>query len=339
MGEMVKTKGIFLRPFAIWMIVAGILTITVGFLAVFDYNYLNTTIGFVVWIFMIILGAYEITLFAPIWGQQIGSWNTIIKWLGISIIIRGLWLYVLLDITDFTIPSYSSSSFSALLLFTIVILSIISFFLEIMAFLLVYRNKPLFSAPPGEVEAIQARMKKAGIRSVSECPACQSLVEADWSSCPDCGTVLPKYCLKCGSQISDIELKCPQCGTEVIPSEAVSKMIVAMKELVEQPTTTPETKSVRYARYAEALLKGGRTNEAIEAYRKAIHFTQFSRKQTNFMVKMATIYNNTGRPKEALELLDAALRLDGEDWASASKLREEINSSKSKETLANAVKA
>jgi tetratricopeptide (TPR) repeat protein len=81
---------------------------------------------------------------------------------------------------------------------------------------------------------------------------------------------------------------------------------------------------VRYEKYAEALIKGGRTDEAIEAYRTAIHYTQFYRKQTNFMVKMAMVYHNTGRDRQALDLCDAAMELDPQDWAGAKQLKDQI---------------
>jgi tetratricopeptide (TPR) repeat protein len=79
----------------------------------------------------------------------------------------------------------------------------------------------------------------------------------------------------------------------------------------------PEAKSARYARLAEAYLKSGEIEQALETYRKAIHFTEFDRKRCNFLVKMATILHNAGRDEEAMKILDTSLELDPQDVAGA----------------------
>jgi tetratricopeptide (TPR) repeat protein len=96
-----------------------------------------------------------------------------------------------------------------------------------------------------------------------------------------------------------------------------------LKETAELQAS-PETRSARYARYAEAQLKAGDAKGAVESYRKAIHYTEFKKKQTNFMVKMARVLSNTGCKQDAMQILDAALQLDPQDWAGAARVREDI---------------
>ncbi|MCG7840541.1 MAG: hypothetical protein MIO87_01380, partial [Methanomassiliicoccales archaeon] len=67
-----------------------------------------------------------------------------------------------------------------------------------------------------------------------------------------------------------------------------------------------------------------RLDEAVEAFRTAIHYTQFNRKRTNFMVKMAVVMANKGRLQEADQLLGAAIQLDPEDVAGAKRVLEEL---------------
>jgi tetratricopeptide (TPR) repeat protein len=86
----------------------------------------------------------------------------------------------------------------------------------------------------------------------------------------------------------------------------------------------PETRSARYARLGNGLLKIGKLDEAVEAFKKAIDSTQFTRKRTNFMVKMAVVMANKGRLDEADRLLVEAVTLDPEDMAGAKKVMEEL---------------
>ncbi len=164
---------------------------------------------------------------------------------------------------------------------------------SLIAFVIIYVNKDFFAPPKEDIEASMKRLKVTGVKTVFDCPNCKSLVEADWHSCPSCGTVLPKFCVNCGTPVDENIKQCPKCGTEIRASVAIANLIETLRQTAELPAS-PETKSVRYEKYAEALIKGGRTDEAIEAYRTAIHYTQFYRKQTNFMVKMAVVYHNTG---------------------------------------------
>jgi RNA polymerase subunit RPABC4/transcription elongation factor Spt4 len=201
--------------------------------------------------------------------------------------------------------------------------NVVSLVFELITFVFVYIKKEYFMPAKEDIESSMKRLKVTGVRTVSDCPNCKNLVEADWHSCPSCGTVLPKFCVNCGTPVDENIKQCPKCGTEIRASVAIANLIETLRQTAELQAS-PETKSVRYEKYAEALIKGGRTDEAIEAYRTAIHYTQFYRKQTNFMVKMAMVYHNTGRDRQALDLCDAAMELDPQDWAGAKQLKDQI---------------
>ncbi len=189
--------------------------------------------------------------------------------------------------------------------------------------LILLRAKEAFMPSKEEVKTALRRMGAVTVRTVSECPKCQEIVEKDWIQCPQCGTRLPQLCANCGKDLPPKVENCPSCGAAVGRSEAAQRNISNLKELTEQQAL-PESHSVRYARLAEAYLKAGETDNALESYRKAIHYTEFDRKRSNFMVKMANILNSEGRESEALQLLDAALALDPSDETRASALKDSI---------------
>jgi tetratricopeptide (TPR) repeat protein len=107
----------------------------------------------------------------------------------------------------------------------------------------------------------------------------------------------------------------------------VSASLISMVDTLRRTAEmdgAPETRSARYARLGDGLLKIGSLDEAVEAFRKAIDSTQFTRKRTNFMVKMAVVMANKGRLDEADKLLVDAMTLDPEDVAGAQKIMEEL---------------
>lgn len=191
--------------------------------------------------------------------------------------------------------------------------------------LILYRSRKAFM--PSE-EEVKAALKRVGsvtsVRTVSECPRCHEIVEKDWIQCPQCGTRLPQLCANCGKPLPPKVDVCPSCGTVSGRNEAAQRNIANLKELTEQQAL-PESRSVRYARLAEAYLKAGETDNALESYRKAIHYTEFDRKRSNFMVKMANILNAEGRESEALQVLDGALALDPNDETGATALKAAIS--------------
>ncbi|QLH74858.1 MAG: hypothetical protein HPY73_05000 [Methanomassiliicoccales archaeon] len=311
-------KFLLLRPLAVWMIFAGLLTLITTVAVTFIFGVLSSIVGFISLLFLVFLAAYEMATFRSIWIAQVGEWANIIKALGVSVVVRA----VLLSLT-FSAYGDGFTGSDRVLLDALFLLNVASILIEAGGLAFIFMKKQYFLPSQEEIDAVMRRLRAVGTTTVAECPTCRQLVEADWRCCPTCGTGLPKFCASCKAEVGGEDVKCPKCGADVVPTEAIESLIRTMKETAEQPAM-PETRSVRYARYAEALLKGGRVEEAIEAYRQAIHYTKFVRKQTNFLVKMATIYKNTGKQKEAAELLNAAIELDSEDIAGARKALEDL---------------
>ena len=101
--------------------------------------------------------------------------------------------------------------------------------------------------------------------------------------------------------------------------------IATLADAAAELDAAPETRSARYARLGDGLLKVGQLDEAVEAFKTAIHYTQFDRKRTNFLVKMAVVMANKGSIAEADQLLDAALKLDPEDVSGAQRVMAELH--------------
>ncbi len=192
---------------------------------------------------------------------------------------------------------------------------------EAVIILVLFRRRDLFMAhdDAGTVR----RMAMAGSKTVSECPSCGEVVEAYWQSCPYCGTSLPRVCGGCGDELDEMTATCPKCGTDVIDADSMENTIATFTALV-QEDALPETKATRYARLAEALLKNGDVDGAVESYRQAIKHTAFPRKRTNFMVRTARILKNCDRAAEAQALLDEAMALDPADLAGAGAMLSEL---------------
>ncbi|OPY33391.1 MAG: Tetratricopeptide repeat protein [Methanomassiliicoccales archaeon PtaU1.Bin124] len=308
-------KKVVLRPIAMWMIVAGLLSIITVFSLTFNLKVLSTVIGYLLLLLVVFLAVYELGVVRSLWIVQEGEYESIIRGIGLNIPFRLLYIGLLFTAYAPNMAAGTRGTVDLLL-----VLNVITLFVEVLAFAFVYVKKAYFSPPQEEVEAMMKRVQTSA-KLVSKCPHCQDVVETEWTCCPGCGSELPHFCAGCGAPVKHGDMKCAACGRELAKAVAVEGLIRTLKDLSEQPAT-PETRSVRYARYAEALLKGGHLDEAIESYRKAIQFTQFPRKRTNFMVKMANVYQNSGRTKEAEEMLDAALALDPSDWAEAAKKKE-----------------
>ena len=311
-------KSVVLKVLAIMLVLAGITSL----MSIFGFFYLGivgSTAGFLIALILVFVSAFLIVTARPVWGAQIGERLGIMRTIAMDLPLRLILIYLFYGpyvdtLTDATKDQMAVSLF---------ISNVISLIFELITFLFVFWKKEYFVPAKEEIESSMKRLKVTGVKTVSDCPSCKNLVEADWHSCPSCGTVLPKFCVNCGTPVDENIKQCPKCGTEIRASVAIANLIETLRQTAELQAS-PETKSVRYEKYAEALIKGGRTDEAIEAYRTAIHYTQFYRKQTNFMVKMATVYHNTGRDKQALDLCDASLELDPQDWAGAKALKDQI---------------
>jgi len=298
-----------LKPAAIWLVIGGALTIISSIIVFIVEGRYGTTVGTLIVLVLVLVAGSEISQARSVWRSEAGGWKGIVTWLGLSLLSRAFILY--------------SSTGSELSIWLAVYGGAIvgAGELAIFAFLLV--KKDYFVPPEEERVAAMGRLEVSAVKTVSDCPSCHGLVEKDWESCPYCGTVLPKVCANCGTALESGQTKCSCCGTEVERSDVLMKTVEALRAVTEEDAL-PETKSSRYARLAEGLLKAGRTEEALASYEKAIEYTSFDRKRCHFMVRKATILKNTGSIQEALRILDEAIRLDPNDYAGAKALRESI---------------
>jgi tetratricopeptide (TPR) repeat protein len=311
-------KSVVLKVLAIMLVLAGITSL----MSIFGFFYLgvvSSTIGFLLGLVLVFVSAFIIGTARPVWGAQIGERLGILRTIAMDLPFRLILIYLFYG--PFIEPY--TDSFEDQVAVSLFIGNVTSLIFELITFVFVYTKKEYFMPAREDIESSMKRLKVTGVKTVSDCPSCKNLVEADWHSCPSCGTVLPKFCINCGTPVDENIKQCPKCGTEIRASVAIANLIETLRQTAELQAS-PETKSVRYEKYAEALIKGGRTDEAIEAYRTAIHYTQFYRKQTNFIMKMAMVYHNTGRDRQALDLCDASLELDPQDWAGAKQLKDQI---------------
>lgn len=293
-----------LKPAGIWLVIGGILTFGASIWIFIVEGVLGTTLGTLIVLLLFLIGGLEASSAKAVWRAEIGGWKGIMTALGLSILFRVLMVY------------YSKDFY---LFWTGAVVGIG----ESLIFLFLYTRRDLFLPSEEEKAAVMGKIETSSVKTVAECPNCHAIVEPDWESCPDCGASLPKLCANCGEPLEKGAARCPCCGAEVEKSAAVSKMIMALRESAEEGVP-PETRSSRYARLAEGLLKGGEIGQALDSYKKAIENTGFNRKRCHFMVKMATILKNTGRTGEAIALLDEAIALDSEDYAGAARLKNEI---------------
>jgi len=194
---------------------------------------------------------------------------------------------------------------------------------ELGIFVLVYTHREFFMPSPEEMERTMRRLEGPMVKTASECPTCHRVVEMNWESCPDCGTRLTRMCATCGTELDEATVTCPHCGASVESVEAITQVIDSLRKSVEEDAA-PETRASNYAKLAENYLKKGDSQKALDAYTEAIQSTEYVRKRSYFMVKMAHILNNIGDTNEALDILDSALDLDPEDFAGAADVKEKI---------------
>jgi tetratricopeptide (TPR) repeat protein len=313
-----------LKPLAAWLVIAGIITIVSIFYAIFASHTIDVIIGILLTLVLIIVASWEITVARSVWGSQIGERDNIMRSMLACLLVRAFLIYLILDvnalgkITQF--DTLSSGQQAGLILS---ILSIISAIVELIVFVVAVKKKEYYQPSKEELDNAMRKVGGAKVKSVSECPKCKDLVELDWSLCPNCGSKLPKFCANCGEELKIMQDTCPKCGTKVEAPASLRVMIKTLKASAESPALQ-ETRSARYARLAEAQLKGGDVEGAIESYKKAIQNTEFNRKRTNFMVKMAIVLDNSGRKEDAIKMLDDSLELDPDDWAGAKKVISQI---------------
>lgn len=296
-------KPLLLLP-AIGLIFAGLILIISPATAIFLYKSVSTVLGIVLMLLFTVVGVWEISLSRTIATSQVGEWPGIMKTLLVALVMRLIALLLTDDLVQ--------------------LLNLVAAGLEVMALALVFVYKPSFMPSKEEVAAALKRFSSVTVKAGAQCPKCKAVVEADWTLCPDCGTRLPRFCAKCGTKINENESSCCKCGTVIEVPASLVLMVETLRKTAELEAA-PETRSARYARLGDGLLKVGQLDEAVEAFKTAIHYTNFDRKRTNFMVKMAVVMANKGSVAEADQLLDAALKLDPQDVSGAGKVLAELH--------------
>ncbi len=296
-------KPLLLLP-AIGLIFAGLILIISPPTAIFLFKSVNTVLGIILMLLFTVVGIWEISMSRTIATSQVGEWPGIMKTLVVALVLR---LIAIIQTEDL-----------------VQLLNLVALGLEVMALALVYVYKQSFMPSREEVAAALKRFSSVTVKAGAQCPKCKAVVEAEWTLCPDCGTRLPKFCGKCNTKINENESSCCKCGTKIEVPASLMLMVETLRKTAEQDAA-PETRSARYARLGDGLLKVGQLDEAVDAFRTAIQYTNFERKRTNFMVKMAVVMANKGSIAEADQLLDAALKLDPQDVSGAQKVMAELH--------------
>jgi predicted RNA-binding Zn-ribbon protein involved in translation (DUF1610 family) len=288
-----RGKMTIFKPIAILLVIAGFFT----FAASVDVFILKSTAaygtltGVILILLYFILGGLEIGLFRSVYRTEVGSWRGIFNILIMAVLARAFLVWTNWNViqnptfrVDYSNILKALETSDAFLFF---VLNVIFLAIEVAALVLLITRRPLFMPTEAEKAAALRRFGGQLVKTVSECPSCHAIIEKDWILCPECGRTLPRACAKCGTALVGAVTKCPNCGTEVASLDALQHAIDTLKTIAEEDAK-PEARSVRYARLAEAYLKAGDLDNAIETYRKAIHFTEFTRKQSNFMVNTAS---------------------------------------------------
>jgi tetratricopeptide (TPR) repeat protein len=300
-------KQILMKLVSVWMVLSSLYMVAFCFMLVFFQHKLGTITGVVLILILALVAIMQATGFRAAWSAQVGEWSALLRGL-----VFGLLAWLLLGLVndkwlDVTGPT----------LMAVITLACIG---------AVFVSKSIFLPSKEEVEIALRKFAPKTVTVASECPTCHSEVQDDWSLCPECGTGLPRECASCHAEVHGGDCSCSACGGAIEVPLSLAKTVEMLKETAELQAS-PETRSARYARYAEAQLKAGDAKGAVESYRKAIHYTEFKKKQTNFMVKMARVLSNTGCRQDAEQMLDAALQLDPQDWAGAARVREDMRKS------------
>ena len=296
------SKGVMLLP-AIGVVFAGLMLIVSPVLAIFIYQSIATTIGIMLMLLFILVGVWEITISRSIVGMQVGEWSGIMKTVALAMVLQVIAVLTTKDIYF--------------------ILNLVAIALDGVALIILYVSREAFMPTAEEAETTRKRFARVSLKTVAKCPKCGGVVEPEWSLCPECGTVLPKYCPKCGNGIKEGEASCCKCGLVIEVSLSLKQMVETLRKTAELEAE-PEMRSARYARLGDGLLKVGQLDEAVEAFRTAIGYTNYDRKRTNFMVKMAVVMANKGDVNEAERLLTEAIAIDPQDVAGANAVKEDI---------------
>jgi tetratricopeptide (TPR) repeat protein len=307
-----------LKVFALGLLLGGIMTIISSFVVfmIEANSAYGTLAGIVLLMAGFVLAGLELTSVLPLFRIEQGSNIQARNWIALSMLMRVMIIYTAVNgkMLD------PGNDFINVLM----TLNAIALILEAVMLVLILVLKKEFLPTAEQRMAAMRRLGRATVRTVSECPNCREIVEKGWILCPQCGTALPRLCANCGQPLTERTNKCSNCGSIIEVRESTGRSIQTLIAISEQEAR-PEAKSVRYARLAEAYLKNGDIDLALETYRKAIDFSEFDRKRCNFLVKMANILHSAGRDEEAMKVLDAALELDPKDIAGARTAKDQIN--------------
>ncbi|MEI6796627.1 MAG: zinc ribbon domain-containing protein [Methanomassiliicoccales archaeon] len=302
-------KQILMKVVSVWMVLSSLYLVAFCFIMVFFDHKLGTIAGVVLLLIIALVAIWQATGFRSAWSAQVGEWSALLRGL-----VFGLLAWLVLGLVNNSWFDTTGPTLMALI--TLACIGA------------VFVSKSIFLPSKEEVAIALRKFAPKTVTVASECPTCHREVQDDWSLCPECGTGLPRECASCHAEVHGGDHTCRACGCEIEIPISIAKTVEMLKETAELQAS-PETRSARYARYADAQLKAGDSKGAVESYRKAIHYTEFKKKQTNFMVKMARVLSNSGCRQDAEQMLDAALQLDPQDWAGAARVRDEM-----KKTLA-----
>lgn len=298
-----------LRVSGIWMLIGGIITLISPLMLIID-SQVDTVIGIVLTLIFILFASFEIGAARISFKGEIGGWNGIINALLIALLARVIMIFLAKDWYFYANAIIGVGELGILLV--------------------IYRRKDLFMPPAEEIKKTMKRLAGPTVKAASECPNCHEVVEINWESCPYCGTKLKKHCGNCGTELEETVATCPHCGTPIESMDAIAKTIESLNQSIQEMDSS-ESRASQYAKLGENLLKAGNNDGALDAYTEAIKNTEFTRKRSYFMVKMARILKNIGNKNEALEILDTAIELDPEDYAGAAEMKQAILSPPPKE--------
>lgn len=290
---------ILLKLSGIWMLVGAIIMLISPMLLIY-YRSIDTVIGIILVLIFILVTSFEVGAAKVAFRAEVGGWGGVVQALVFAILAKLLILIWAQDWYFYLNIVFAVGEFGILAA--------------------VYRRKDLFMPPLEEIETTMKRLSGPTVKVASECPTCQEVVELNWESCPYCGTKLKKLCGNCGEELEGATITCSNCGTPVENVEAIRKIIESLQQSLGE-MESPEALASQYAKLAENLLKVGDNKGALEAYQEAIKSTEYVRKRSYFMVKMARILKNIGELDEALDILDSAIELDPDDYAGAAEIK------------------
>src|SRR5512137_619379 len=87
------SKYTVLRPIAIWLIFAGILSL-VSIFGIFYLSVVSSTIGFLLGLVLFFVSIFVIGTARPIWSAQVGEWEGILRGIMLDLPFRMILVYL-----------------------------------------------------------------------------------------------------------------------------------------------------------------------------------------------------------------------------------------------------